>query len=411
VGAQASSVNQVFISHAEEDADFAHRLAEDLKRLGVQVWIAPESILPGESWVDAIERGLSESSHVVIVLTPAALQAPGVKMERDIAITLALQDRIKVISLRVKPCEVPLVLSRYQMILAFQEDYEAGFRQLARVLGLSVTPAESALPPRRAPQSVPVPEAASPTVVEQRQPFEPELIHVPAGEFLMGSDPNKDKEARSDEQPQHRLHLPDYAIAKTPVTNAHYLAFVQDTGRSKPEHWKRGKPRKGKEDHPVVNVSWDDAVAYCNWLAETTGKGYRLPTEAEWEKAGRGADGRIFPWGNDPPDEERCNFGKYVGGTTPVGQYSPKGDSPYGCVDMAGNVWEWTLGVYKEYPYDPKDGREIPEASGPRVLRGGASGSDEGDVRCAPRNWFSPDLRNGYVGFRVVLAPGFASGL
>jgi formylglycine-generating enzyme required for sulfatase activity len=136
----ASAVKQVFISYATEDTDFAHRLADDLKRLGARVWIAPESIPPGESWVDGIERGLRESSHVVMVLTPAALEASGAKMERDMAIALALQDRIKVISLRLKPCEVPLVLSRYQMILAFQEDYDAGLNQLASQLGLRAAP-------------------------------------------------------------------------------------------------------------------------------------------------------------------------------------------------------------------------------------------------------------------------------
>jgi formylglycine-generating enzyme required for sulfatase activity len=136
----ASAVKQVFISYATEDTDFAHRLADDLKRLGARVWIAPESIPPGESWVDAIERGLGESNYVVMVLTPAALEASGAKMERDMAITLALQDRIKVISLRLKPCEVPLVLSRYQMLLAFQEDYEVGLNQLAGHLGLRAAP-------------------------------------------------------------------------------------------------------------------------------------------------------------------------------------------------------------------------------------------------------------------------------
>jgi hypothetical protein len=137
-----TSVKQVFISYAIEDTDFAHRLADDLKRLGVAVWIAPESIRPGEEWVNAIERGLCESSHIVIVLTPAALEASGANMERDMAITLALEDRIEMISLRLKPCEAPLVLSRYQMILAFEKDYDTGLNHLAGYLGLRVEPSE-----------------------------------------------------------------------------------------------------------------------------------------------------------------------------------------------------------------------------------------------------------------------------
>jgi hypothetical protein len=157
----ASAVKQVFISYATEDTDFAHRLADDLKRLGARVWIAPDSILAGESWVDAIERGLSESSHVIMVLTPAALEAPGVKMERDMAIDLALKDQIKVISLPVKPCEVPLVLRRYQMLLAFQEDYEAGLNQLGGQLGLQ------AVPPRSEDEIV-APLAPKPTARKER---------------------------------------------------------------------------------------------------------------------------------------------------------------------------------------------------------------------------------------------------
>ena len=159
---QVTSDKHVFISHAIEDIDFAQRLAGDLKRLGAQVWIAPHSILPGESWLEAIERGLGESSHVVIVLTPAALEASGVKMERDIAITLALQNQIKVISLLLKSCEVPLVLSRYQMILAFQEDYETGLNQLAGHLGLQVAPPKAEVierpqqPPGRQVSSLPL---------------------------------------------------------------------------------------------------------------------------------------------------------------------------------------------------------------------------------------------------------------
>jgi formylglycine-generating enzyme required for sulfatase activity len=131
----------------------------------------------------------------------------------------------------------------------------------------------------------------------------------------------------------------------------------------------------------VVLVSWHDAVAYCNWLAEVTGKPYHLPSEAEWEKGGRGSDGRIYPWGNQW-DAKRCNSEEgSKGGTTPVGAY-PHGASPHGLLDMAGNVWEWTRSLWGEdwqkpsfkYPYDPDDGREDlnAPASVCRVLRGGS---------------------------------------
>ncbi len=247
-----------------------------------------------------------------------------------------------------------------------------------------------------------------------RQSFEPELILVPAGEFLMGSDPYKDKYMRGYDQPQHTVYLPEYYIAKTPVTNAQYLAFVQAIDHRELEHWKKWKPPKGKEDHPVVNVSWHDAIAYCNWLAKATGKAYRLPSEAEWEKAARGTDGRIWPWG-DEWDANRCNTKEgSPGNTTPVGQYSPQGDSPYGCVDMAGNVWEWTSSLWGkkweepdfEYPYDPTDGREDLKAGDGigRVLRGGSGDDDRWEACCASRFGLESDFRLHVVGFRLCVA-------
>jgi len=257
-------------------------------------------------------------------------------------------------------------------------------------------------------------------VTPTREPFEPEMILIPAGEFLMGSDPQKDKDALAFEQPQHTLYLPDYYMAKTPVTNAQYAAFVQATGHrvpnvdedmAKPYNWNGPTPPLGKENHPVVLVSWYDAVAYCSWLAEVTGRPYRLPSEAEWEKAARGTDGRIYPWG-DEWDVKRCNSSEErLGGTTPAGAY-PRGASPYGLQDMVGNVWEWTRSLRGErlsfeYPYDPQDGREKLEAGddAQRVLRGGSWGSFRFLARCGSRLYDLPGSRYVIVGFRVVVSP------
>ena len=162
----------------------------------------------------------------------------------------------------------------------------------------------------------------------------------------MGSDPKVDKDASANEQPQHRLYLPEFYIGKYPVTNEQYAAFVKATRQAAPQYWKKSQIPAGKENHPVVNVSWKDAVAFWQWLSQASGKTIRLPTEAEWEKAARGGDGRIYPWGIDPPTKELCNFGDNVGDTTPVGQY-PAGASPCRALDMAGNVWEWTGSLYR----------------------------------------------------------------
>jgi formylglycine-generating enzyme required for sulfatase activity len=400
----------VFISHAtEEDGQFAHRLADDLKRSGVQVWIAPESIRPGEGWVKAIERGLAESSRMVVVLTPAALESKWVEKETEVGIARERRGLMQIIPLNVEPCKVPPLLSSYQRV-PFR-DYDAGLSQLADILGVRVPPPESVRPPGHAPLHGPMPEAVLPTVMERIKPFEPEMVLIPAGEFLMGSDPSVDKYAWDNQQPQHTLYLPDYYLAKTPLTNAQYAAFVEATDHRQPNHWETGKPPKGKEDHPVVYVSWRDAVSYCRWLSEVTRRPYRLPSEAEWEKGARGSDGRIYPWGNQW-DARRCNARESgQGGTTPVGAY-PEGASPYGLLDMAGNVWEWTRSIHKSYPYDPDEGREDLEAKGRRVLRGGAFLDYAWGVRCASRDRDVPDFFGWYFGFRVVMvAPGFPSGL
>ncbi|MBN1932718.1 MAG: SUMF1/EgtB/PvdO family nonheme iron enzyme [Desulfobacterales bacterium] len=244
--------------------------------------------------------------------------------------------------------------------------------------------------------------------------MEPQLVSIPAGTFLMGSNED-DKNANDNEKPQHKIELPEYTIGKYPVTNAEYQAFVKDTGHQPPSGWEGSDYPEDRGDHPVVNVSWHDAVAYCEWLRKKTGKQYRLPTEAQWEKAARGTDGRIFPWGNtwDPSRLNSSESG--TGGTSPVGRYSPKGDSPFGASDMAGNVWEWTRSLWGKdwknpayhYPYNPDDGREDLEAGNQmlRVLRGGSFGSSAAYVRCACRGRDLPDYWHHHIGFRVVLAP------
>jgi hypothetical protein len=158
----------------------------------------------------------------------------------------------------------------------------------------------------------------------------------------------------SREQPQHELALPAYQIGRYPVTNAEYAAYVEATGRDAPRHWREGRFPEELADHPVVNVTWRDALAYVQWLAERAEQPYRLPTEAEWEKAARGDDGRLWPWGDEwDPARANCQP-EGPKGTTPVGQYSAAGgDSPCGAADMAGNVWEWCSSLWGNDPNKP----------------------------------------------------------
>jgi formylglycine-generating enzyme required for sulfatase activity len=168
---------------------------------------------------------------------------------------------------------------------------------------------------------------------------------------------------------------------------------------------------ESKRDHPVRYISWIDAMAYCQWLNERLqhelpeGFVLRLPTEAEWEKAARGVKGREYPWGNEF-DKDRCNSAESnFQDTTPVGFYSPRGDSPYGCADMAGNVWEWTHSLQWNYPYEMSDGRETETAPRPRAMRGGSFVDFVKEARCACRSdHVFLDLINNR-GFRMAIAP------
>jgi formylglycine-generating enzyme required for sulfatase activity len=226
------------------------------------------------------------------------------------------------------------------------------------------------------------------------------VVWVPPGPFLMGSDTGHDPQAYDHELPQHQVDLPGYWIGRYLATVTQFRVFVEESGYEVDM-----RSLDDPDDHPVRHVSWDDARAYCRWLSGKTGLAVRLPSEAEWEKAARGTDGRIYPWGDEPPTDELCNYGNLKRGSTPVGKYSLQGDSPYGCADMAGNVKEWTRSLYEGYPYDPADGREDPEADDHWVLRGSAFYHDSRSVRCAFRSWFHPYLRSDSLGFRVVVSP------
>ncbi len=242
------------------------------------------------------------------------------------------------------------------------------------------------------------------------------LVKVPAGEFLMGSAKGK---GRENEEPQHRVHLPTFYIGKFPVTVEDFSTHLLASG-AKVEDEEAFRAWNRQADHPVVVVSWFEALEYAQW------HGMSLPSEAEWEKAARGTGGRQYPWGDEwraghANTREHWEGGRRIlswlrlrsgVGTTMVGAFSPQGDSPYGCADMTGNVWEWTRSVFAPYPYEPADGRE--DTSAPdhalRVLHGGSSIDFFWHARCSYRIRYEPASRYSDVGFRVVLAP-FSSDL
>lgn len=233
-----------------------------------------------------------------------------------------------------------------------------------------------------------------------------ELVRVPAGKFRMGE--KKGSPSLVDNDPQHDVFVPDYKIGKYPVTVKQWRRFVEAM-----QFKGDARALDDPANHPVASVSWRDAQAYCRWLtAEWRKTGMigkdevvRLPTEAEWEKAARGDDRRTWAWGNSFEADKANTIESGIGDTSAVGCF-PKGRSPYGCLDMIGNVWEWTQSKAKKYPYRMDDGREDLAGDDPRVVRGGAFYDDEYSARCAFRHASLPDYRYVSVGFRVVVSPG-----
>lgn len=259
------------------------------------------------------------------------------------------------------------------------------------------------------------------------------MVFVPAGEFTMGSN-----DGPVNEKPVHTVSLADFWIDQTEVTNAMFAKFIEDSGYQidaqkdgcsyvidlSTEQWNclsdavwnypqgSNSNLDGLDAHPVVQVSWNDARAYCAWADR------RLPTEAEWEKAARSDDARTFPWGNEDVNGTRLNLADASYGTawsilalddgyqftSPVGYY-PQGASPYGAFDMAGNVWEWNSSLSKPYPYDPNDGREDLSVGGMRALRGGSWDDFTINVRSMIRFRGGPAFRVTYIGFRCADSP------
>ena len=427
---------RVFLCHSSADKPVVRELYQKLRaEPWIQPWLDEEELYPGQDWDMEIEKAVEAADVIIVCLSTHSVSeggfAPGY-IQREIRSALDYADykpegTLFIVPVRLEECDLPRRLRRWQYADYFEGQRDRAFQRLLISLKrhtetglpvLSLDP-EVTITLRRNQVTAPSPAVEKTARFSTSQPGRPiitparqtlsngmEFLLVPAGKFLMGSR-EENKYANRDEMPQHILDIPyDYWLARFPVTNEQFDLYAQAKEIKHPV-----KGWENKKDHPVRYISWIDAMAYCQWLNELLqpelpdGLELRLPTEAEWEKAARGEKGREYPWGNEF-DKGRCNSAESnLQDTTPVGSYSPRGDSPYGCADMAGNVWEWTHSLQWNYPYQMSDGRETETAPRPRAMRGGSFVDFVKEVRCACRgDHVFLNLTNNR-GLRVVIAP------
>lgn len=443
-----------FISYAQENSHFVTKLARKLRQRGVDVWLDQWDVPEEVEWQKAIERAISSCKRFLLVLSPAAVNSWVVQEQ----FLRAKNSQKTIIPILCQPCEMPPELQAAPAIDFSCQNFEKGLEQLLRqhfpgvdtqletqpqlkltwlnlvwswldrlsavlwpgkfaswvllfLLFISTFFFWSSDADELTPHDATVERLAvipTPTPLPfVRSQDDKAMAYVPAGEFLMGSD-DSDPLASEDEIPQRLVYLDAFWVDQTEITNGEYQLCVEAGACSQQRYQGR---RFAGEDYPVVGVDWFQASDYCRWV------GGRLPTEAEWEKAARGADGRTYPWGN-AFDSSRLNFcdknciedwrdmhaDDGYAYTAPVGSY-PEGVSPYGLLDMSGNVWEWTADWYAPDTYKiASDKNPTGPASGQqRVVRGGSWHYTGRNLRTTQRHRDLPTFRYDKIGFRCVM--------
>jgi formylglycine-generating enzyme required for sulfatase activity len=382
---------KIFVSYSRKDREITQRLVDDLHRAGAEVWVDVDGIHSG-NFMQAIDKALAACDWMVLVLSPSALASDYVPEETYTALHRVKQGYMKgVVPVLVSMCQPGTIPPQWDVLQRYDatQDYNSALAGLVRAIGLSSTYEQPIIPTDSLPKRL-ADLGFKAYSSDGMEYILPPLCKIPAGRFLSG-----------DFVERRTLTLPAFEIARFPVTVAEYLN-VEQIGHLAPPYWESQAKHLA---HPIVFVSWFDAVAYADWLTKCTGDCWRLPTETEWEKAARGTDGRTYPWG-DTFDKTRCNTKESrVFGTTPVGRYPP-GASPYGAQDMAGNVLEWTSSPDLPYPYtstdEADDNDEEMEPREKQVLRGGSWFYGALEARAMHRSWMQPDRAIGNAGFRLV---------
>ncbi len=402
----------VFVSYSHHDKQWTDAFVKRLRAGGWDVWYDALGFPATMPWLKKIEKELTRRSQFWLVLSPQAWGSDWVQHE----IKLAIESGKPIVNVLHKPINMALFSqSDAGKWHVHDKGVSLGGAEAAEVivseLGYTLPEAAHQVSELRAIALMSERLTAlgyRAVTIGGVEAIIPPLRLIEAGPFVMGSDPKTDHPSYEDEAPQHTVDTDEYQIARFPVTVAEYACYL------KAESKRMGSPvealwrnvQAAGPDHPVKDVSWQEARNYAQWLARLTMQRWRLPSEVEWEKAARydPATGQSmrYPWGRDY-DSRRCN-GRDAGnqGTVSVGSY-PSGASPCGAEDMAGNVWEWTSTLYKRLPYAREDGRESLDAPGLRVRRGGAYNSDHMQLRAAHRlSSCGPEQRLDN-GFRLAL--------
>ena len=468
---EARGVGKLFISYRRDDTqDFTRSVYERLAtRFGAtNIFMDVDSVPLGSDFRQILRDAVAESSLALVMIGRFWLSVTDERGQRRldnpndfvrIEVEAALARNIPVVPVLAHGAGIPREsdLPRSIAALAFRHGTDVRSDQhfnhdveqlIVRLAPLLEPPTPQPVRPQPVTPTPQPPRYPSPAVPQRLtglgfrgvnlgsgQAITPPLVSVAAGRFLMGSDPKHDPMAKNDwakdELPQDWVEVAAFQIGKYPVTVAEYALAVNAKAVREPPTLKAfeyagvkypeltWQTQLQRLDHPIVAVSWQDANAYITWLRRVTGEaGWRLPSEAQWEKAARwdahSNASRIYPWG-DTFDKTRCNTSESgVGLTTPVGWYGPddpdprsgrqSGASPCGAEEMAGNVWEWTSSLYKHYKYIESDGREDQNSTDNRMLRGGSWFGNAWVARAAYRGLILPAFVDDFVGFRLAVA-------
>jgi len=452
----ATTGADVFLSYAADDREIATRIGELLEGAGLSVFLDQASLQGGDRWREALDAALDRARCIVMLLTRTSVTSDWVLRESR----RGLQRQILVPVLLEPNVRVPIELEKMSIHDLTTWDrsgtsplYWNLLAAIVRVVGIDSPAPKGAGGESDVAQDVAQfategapndgvtagsePSAEDPegraelhdigerehsqnadTPSDAKSPFDLDTIdlfnlndaawvQLPAGTFRMGASDGEERE-----RPEHIVGLSAYRISRFPITNRHYERFLKETGLPAPQHWRGGRMPSGTRDHPVTNVTWDDAAAFCSWLTSHLGSDIagraELPTEAQWEYAARGPEGRRFPWGDAEPSKEHANFGRQGGGTVPVNAH-PAGATPTGIWDMAGNAWEWCRDWYGAYPSETVENPPGAPRGTVRVIRGGSHQSEPAKLRAAYRANRPPKDIFDRGGFRVVWTAAPAS--